>query len=47
MNKIKGKDWLILLLDIVIVNLSYFGALVLRFYMASRLGATFMAEDYP
>ncbi len=47
MNKIKGKDWLILLLDVVIVNISYFGALVLRFYMASRLGATFVAEDYP
>ena len=48
MNRIEGKDWLILMLDVIIVNISYFGALVLRFYMASRMGgATFSAEDYP
>ena len=48
MNRIEGKDWIILILDVIIVNISYFGALILRFYMASRMGgATFIAEDYP
>lgn len=33
MNKIKGKDWLILVLDIIAVNAAYFLALLLRFYV--------------
>lgn len=33
MNKIKGKDWLILALDIIAVNAAYFLALLLRFYV--------------
>ena len=33
MNKIKGKDWLIILLDIIAVNAAYFLALLLRFYV--------------
>ena len=33
MNKIKGKDWLILILDVIAVNAAYFLALLLRFYV--------------
>ena len=33
MNKIKGKDWLILVLDVLAVNAAYFLALLMRFYV--------------
>lgn len=33
MNRIKGKDWLILILDIIAVNAAYFLALLTRFYV--------------
>ncbi len=33
MNRIKGKDWLILVLDVLAVNAAYFLALLLRFYV--------------
>ena len=40
MNKIKGKDWLILILDIVAVNAAYFLALLLRFYVNNEFRPT-------
>lgn len=33
MNKIKGKDWLVIILDILAVNLAFFLALMIRFYV--------------
>ena len=33
MNKIRGKDWLILFLDVIAVNAAYFLALLTRFYV--------------
>ena len=33
MNKIKGKDWIILILDVLAVNAAYFLALLTRFYV--------------
>ena len=33
MNRIKGKDWIILVLDMIAVNAAYFLALLLRFYV--------------
>lgn len=40
MNKIKGKDWLIILLDIVAVNAAYYLALLLRFYVNNEFRPT-------
>ena len=37
MKRIRNKEWLIILLDILAVNLSYFLALAFRFYMNNRL----------
>ena len=45
MNRIKGRDWLILLLDIIAVNGSYFLALFLRFYMSGEL--LYTVPQYP
>ena len=45
MNRIKGKDWLFLLLDIVSVNAAYYLALVFRFYMNFQLQLT--VQEYP
>ncbi len=45
MNRIKGRDWLIMLLDIVAVNGSYFLALFLRFYMSGQL--LYTVPQYP
>lgn len=45
MNRIKGKDWLFLLLDIVSVNAAYYLALVFRFYMGHTLQLT--VQEYP
>ncbi len=39
-NKIKGKDWLILLLDVLAVNAAYFLALLLRFYVNNEFRPT-------
>ncbi len=33
MNRIKGKDWLVLALDVIAVNAAYFLALLIRFYV--------------
>ena len=38
--KLKGKDWLIVLLDIIAVNLSYFLALLTRFYVNNEFRPT-------
>ncbi len=40
MNKIKGKDWLIILLDIIAVNAAYFLALLIRFYVNNEFRPT-------
>ena len=40
MNKIKGKDWLILLLDIIAVNAAFFLALLMRFYVNNEFRPT-------
>ena len=45
MNRIKGRDWLIVLLDILSVNISYLLALVFRFYMDHRMHLT--VQEYP
>ena len=45
MNRIKGRDWLIVLLDIIVVNGSYFLALFLRFYMSGQL--LYTVPQYP
>lgn len=38
--KLKGKEWLIVLLDIIAVNLSYFLALLTRFYVNNEFRPT-------
>ena len=40
MNRIKGKDWLILILDILAVNAAYFLALLTRFYVNNEFRPT-------
>ena len=40
MNKIKGKDWLIILLDVIAVNAAYYLALLLRFYVNNEFRPT-------
>lgn len=40
MNKIKGRDWLILVLDIIAVNAAYFLALLTRFYVNNEFRPT-------
>lgn len=40
MNKIKGKDWLILILDVLAVNAAYYLALLMRFYVNNEFRPT-------
>lgn len=40
MNRIKGKDWIILVLDVLAVNAAYFLALLLRFYVNNEFRPT-------
>ena len=40
MNKIKGKDWLIILLDVFAVNAAFFLALLMRFYVNNEFRPT-------
>ena len=45
MNRIKGRDWLVMLLDILAVNGSYFLALFIRFYMSGQM--LYTVPQYP
>ncbi len=47
MYRIRGKDWLILLLDAAAVNVSYYLALVLRFYLNKKFAFKVVEEVYP
>ena len=40
MNRIKGKDWFILVLDVLAVNAAYFLALLMRFYVNNEFRPT-------